>query len=334
MRRADPNINLNRTKRWHLKVSRDKHMAEPQSTTRDDDLLSPDFMRQLDRIDVMSRKILSGRMQGERRSKKKGQSVEFADYRNYVVGDDLRFIDWNLYARLDKLFIRLFMEEEDLSVTVAIDTTASMDWGDPNKLMFAKRLAAALGYMSLVHYNRVNLYAFTDTITDRITGLRGRRPIPRMLEFLRNQQPPDTGAAAPGNLANVCKRLALVQRQPGVVILLSDFFDKGDLSEALRYTAGERHDTYAIQVLSPQEVDPSRGDIVGDLRLRDMEDGDVAEVSISNALMKRYKANLQAYCNHVRDQCLRRGIAYMISETDVPAEDVVLKYLRRRGLVG
>ncbi|MFW6060720.1 MAG: DUF58 domain-containing protein, partial [Phycisphaeraceae bacterium] len=294
----------------------------------------PEFMRQLDRIDVMSRKILRGRMQGERRSKKKGQSVEFADYRNYVVGDDLRFIDWNLYARLDKLFLRLFMEEEDLSVSVAIDTTASMDWGEPNKLTFAKQLAAALGYMGLVHYNRVNLYGFTDTITGQMTGLRGRRPIPRMLEFLRQQQPPDTTDPHPGNLLNVAKRIALVQRQPGVVILLSDFFDKGELSDALRYLSDDRHDVYAIQVLAPQEVDPTRGEIVGDLRLRDKEDGDVAEVSITPALLKRYKANLQAYCNHVRDQCLRRGIAYMVSETDVPLEDVVLKYLRRRGLVG
>ncbi len=165
-------------------------MAEQTQTIRDDDLISPDFMRQLDRIDVLSRKILTGKMQGERRSKKKGQSVEFADYRNYVVGDDLRFIDWNLYARLDKLFLRLFMEEEDLTVSVAVDTTASMDWGEPNKLTFAKQLAAALGYMGLVHYNRVNLYSFTDTVTGQITGLRGRRPIPRMLDFLRQQQAP------------------------------------------------------------------------------------------------------------------------------------------------
>src|SRR5690606_29435590 len=144
--------------------------------------LPSDFMHRLDRLDVMSRKMLRGRQQGERRSKKKGQSVEFADYRNYVVGDDLRRIDWNLYARLDKLFLRLFMEEEDLSVSIVVDTTASMDYGDPGKLLYAKRVAAALGYIGLVHYNRVNLYAFTHTITDEMRGLRGRRPVPRMLE--------------------------------------------------------------------------------------------------------------------------------------------------------
>ena len=290
-------------------------------------------MHRLDRLDVMSRKVLVGKMQGERRSKKKGQSVEFADYRNYVMGDDLRFIDWNLYARLDKLFLRLFMEEEDLSVSVVLDVTASMDFGEPNKLLYAKRVAAALGYIGLAHYNRVNLYTFADAITDMAQGMRGRRPIPRMLAFLDRQEP-IAGEAASGNLANVCKRLALIQRQPGVVILLSDFFDKGDLNQAMRYLAGDKHDVYAIQLLAPQETDPAKGNILGDLRLRDIEDGDIAEVSVGPALIKRYKSNLQAYCQHVRDQCLRRGVAYMVSETDVPFESLVMKYLRRKGLLG
>ena len=296
-------------------------------------LLSTQFMHQLDRLDVMSRKMLRGKTQGERRSKKKGQSVEFADYRSYVVGDDLRHIDWNLYARLDKLFLRLFMEEEDLSVSIVLDITKSMDFGDPNKLLYAKRVAAALGYIGLTHYNRVNLYTFADTITDMAQGMRGRRPIPRMLKFLDGQQAVE-GEHVSGNLAAVCKRLAMIQRQPGVIILLSDFFDKGDMADALRYLGGDKHDVYTIQLLAPQEVDPAKGNILGDLRLRDIEDGDIAEVSVSPALLRRYKANLQAYCQHVREQCLKRGVAYMISETDVPFETLVLKYLRQRGLLG
>jgi uncharacterized protein (DUF58 family) len=303
----------------------------PDTATQSDKLLSPDFMHQLDRLDVMSRKMLRGRMQGERRSKKRGQSVEFADYRNYVVGDDLRRIDWNLYARLDKLFLRLFLEEEDLTVSLALDTTASMDYGDPRKLLYGKRLCAALGYIGLTHYNRVSMFTFTDTVEGQITGLRGRRPLPRMLQFLDQTQSIE---GVGGNLEAVCKRIALLNRQPGVVILVSDFFDKGELSAALRFLAAERFDTYVIQVLSPQEVDPTRGELVGDLRMVDLEDGDVAEVSVTPALLKRYKATLQAYCNEVRDQCLKRGIAHMISETSVPFETVVLKYLRQRGLLG
>src|SRR5271154_4271759 len=122
-------------------------------------LLDSKFMARLDQLDVLSRKMLAGKLKGERRSKRRGQSVEFADYRNYVVGDDLRFIDWNLYARLDRLFLKLFLEEEDLSFYVLIDTSASCDYGEPNKLLYLKRVAAALGYIGLVNYNRVTLAA-------------------------------------------------------------------------------------------------------------------------------------------------------------------------------
>ncbi len=303
----------------------------PEASTQSAKLLTPDFMHQLDKLDVMSRKMLRGKMQGERRSKKRGQSVEFADYRNYVMGDDLRFIDWNLYARLDKLFLRLFMEEEDLTVAIVLDTSASMGFGDPDKLLYGKRLCAALGYIGLTHYNRVSLFRFTQTVDAQITGLRGRRPLPRMLDFL------DQCVAAEGvggNLEAACKRVAILNRQPGLVILVSDFMDKGDLNAALRYLAADRFDVYAVQLLSPQEVDPVKGEMVGDLRMVDLEDGDVAEVSITPALLKRYQATLQAYCNHIRDQCNKRGIAHMITETSVPFETVVMKYLRQRGLLG
>lgn len=311
-------------------------------TLNPDTLLTPEFMRQLDRLDVRSRKMLRGTVQGERRSKKRGASVEFADYRNYVVGDDLRRIDWNLYARLDKLFLRLFMEEEDLSVSLVIDTTASMNYGQPNKLLYAKQLTAALGYIALTHYNRLNLFSFTDTVTGQATGLRGRRPIPRMVDWLNQQLPakprdghPSASAeSGGGNLAAVCKQLAMLNQRPGVVVLVSDFFDKGDLYDALRYLAGDRYDGYAIQLLSPQEVDPAKGGVVGDLKLTDMEDGDLAEVSVSKALLDKYQANLQSYCQHVRETCTKRGMSYMTATTDVAVELVVLKYLRERGLLG
>src|SRR6186997_3120099 len=118
-------------------------------------LLDPAFMARLDQLDVMSRKMLAGKLKGERRSKRRGQSVEFADYRNYVIGDDLRFLDWNLYARLDKLFLRLFMEEEDLHFYVLIDNSLSMDFGMPTKLHYARQVAAALGFIGLVNLDRV-----------------------------------------------------------------------------------------------------------------------------------------------------------------------------------
>ena len=127
---------------------------------RADELLDSELMAKLDQVDVMSRKIFAGKLQGERRSKKRGISVEFADYRHYTHGDDLRFVDWNIYARLDKLFLKMFLEEEDLSLVVAIDTSASMHWGNPSKFVFSQQLAMALGYIGLVNHNRVTMYGF------------------------------------------------------------------------------------------------------------------------------------------------------------------------------
>ncbi len=293
-------------------------------------LLQPEFLHRLDRLDVVSRKMLRGRQQGERRSKKRGQSVEFADYRSYVVGDDLRRIDWNLYARLDKLFLRLFMEEEDLTVNVLIDTTASMRYGSPDKLDYARQLAAAVGYVALTHFNRLCVYGFDATLSHTLEGLRGRRPLPRLLEFLSDMKPSDK----PGDLGAALRRFALINRQPGVLIVISDFMDKGELNSALRFVSGPRFDAHAVQVLSPQEVSPGSGGVAGDLRLTDVEDGDVAEVSANSLLIDRYRANLQAYCQHVREQCVKRGLSYFNVTTDVPVETVVLKYFRERGLVG
>lgn len=305
-------------------------MTAGRMSTRATNLLSADFMHRLDQLDVMSRKILLGKMQGERRSKRRGQSVEFADYRNYVAGDDLRRIDWNLYARLDKLFLRLFVEEEDLSVSILLDVSRSMDYGEPNKLRYAKQLAAALGYIGLVNYNRVHLYCFSEGIEEQMANQRGKRPVPRMLEFLHDRQ----AATGAGNFAEACKRFALIQPNKGVVIVISDLLEKGDLNAGLRYLGGERYDTYLLQVLSPQEVDPEKAGLRGDLQLVDSEDGNAADLTISPAIIRRYKANLQAYCQHVKQVCARREMAYMITETSVPMESLILQYLRERGLLG
>src|SRR5207248_9706735 len=150
--------------------------------TQTQPLLEPQFLARLEQLELVSRKIFLGRMKGERRSKRKGQSVEFADYRNYVVGDDLRFLDWNLYARLDRLFIRLFMEEEDLHVYLLIDNSLSMDFGDPTKLHYAKQVAAALGFIGLVNLDRVVVEVLNANQSQTSPALRGRRNLGRLLD--------------------------------------------------------------------------------------------------------------------------------------------------------
>src|SRR5438876_4195229 len=148
-------------------------------------LLEPQFLARLEQLELVSRKIFAGRMKGERRSKKTGQSVEFADYRNYVVGDDLRFLDWNLYARLDRLFLRLFMEEEDLHFYVLLDNSLSMSFGTPTKLRYAQQIAAALGFIGLVNLDRVVIEAFNERLTQTMPAARGRRSLWRLMDFLQ-----------------------------------------------------------------------------------------------------------------------------------------------------
>ncbi len=293
---------------------------------RADALLSSSFMHRLDQLDVTSRKMLAGKMKGERRSKRQGQSVEFADYRNYTIGDDLRFIDWNIYARLDKLFLKLFLEEEDLSLYVLVDTSKSNDYGNPNKAHYIKQVAAALGYVGLVNYNRVTVAAMTDTVVADTGAMRGRTKVRQMIDFVSNL-PVD----GPSDLAAACKRFALANRRKGVCVVLSDFFDKSGYENALKYVAGGNYDLFCIQTLSPQEIEP---DLTGDLRLKDIEDGDEAEVSITAPLVKRYKANLNAYCLGLKEYVTRRGGTYLFTSTAVPFDTLVLNYLRERGLLG
>src|SRR6058998_1565262 len=185
-------------------------------------LLDPGFMARLDQLDLISRKLLAGKMKGERRSKRRGQSVEFADYRNYVVGDDLRFIDWNIYARLDKLFLKLFLEEEDLSLYILVDVSKSCDYGEPHKALYMKQVAAALGYCGLVNYNRVHISAMADGIVADTGAMRGRRRVAQMIDFVSKLQPQGSS-----HLSEACKRFALAHRHKGVCVIISDFFDKG-----------------------------------------------------------------------------------------------------------
>jgi uncharacterized protein (DUF58 family) len=288
-------------------------------------LLDPDFLARLEQLEIVSRKIHASRQKGERRSKRQGESPEFADYRNYVVGDDLRHIDWNIYARLDRLFLKLFLEEEELNVSVLLDVSGSMGVGDPSKSLYSKRVAAALAYIGLCNFDRVNLYAYADRLVGRVVGLRSRRVLPQVISFLESLP-----AEGKSHLTAAARQFALRHTQKGVVLVISDLLDKGGFDDGLRYLIGRRLDIYVLQVLSPEEMEP---DLAGDLKLVDCEDDDVAEVTISRPLLEKYKANLQAYCRSIRDYCHQRGIVYLLAPTNHPFETLVMTYLRGRGLV-
>jgi uncharacterized protein (DUF58 family) len=287
--------------------------------------LTPELLAQLERMELVSRKIFRGRMKGERRSRRKGQSVEFADFRNYVPGDDVRFIDWNTYARLDRLFLKMFMEEEDLHFYALIDASGSMDFGLPTKLRFAKQLAAALGFIGLTRGDRVKIETLGRSSTGPAPILRGRRNLWRMLEYL---EAVEAGETVP--LAEGCKNFCLRNSGKGIVVLISDLLDKGGYEAALRYLLAQEMDIYVIHVLSAEEMEPG---LQGDLELIDCEDGDKAEVTVSAPLMKRYQRTLNAFIGSAREFCTRRGILYVLARNEVPVEQLVTGYLRQRGLV-
>ena len=274
---------------------------------------------------MVTRKIFRGRMKGERRSRRKGQSVEFADFRNYVPGDDLRFIDWNLYARLEKLFLKLFMEEEDLHFYALIDASASMEFGDPTKLHYAKQLAASLGFVGLCRADRVKIEALGASRSDPGPILRGRHTLWRMLEHVDGIQP---GTNAP--LTQSVKDFCLRNSGKGILVLISDLMDKSGYESALRFLLAQELDVYVIHLLSPEELNP---EVKGDLKLVDCEDGDVAEITVSRPLLDKYKRTLAAFIDGARDFCTRRGMTYLMTSTDTPVDQLVSHYLRQRGLV-
>jgi uncharacterized protein (DUF58 family) len=308
-------------------------------------LLSPELLARLEKMELVSRKVFRGRMKGERRSPRKGQSVEFADFRNYVAGDDLRFVDWNTYARLEKLFLKMFLEEEDLHFYALIDASSSMDFGKPTKLKFAVQLAAALGFIGLVRGDRVKIETIGQPVREAAPAFRGRRSLWRMLDHLEQIEANkgsgvfSGGASAgdlqkrlptPFSLAEGVKSFCLRNSGKGIVVLISDLMDKAGYESALRYLASRQMDVYVIHVLSPEEFEP---DVQGDLRLVDCEDGDEAEVTITAPLMKRYKQTLAAFVDSARDFCSRRGMMYLLARSETSIEQLLTGYLATRGLV-
>jgi uncharacterized protein (DUF58 family) len=288
-------------------------------------LLSPEFLRKLEQLELVSRKVRAGRMRGDRLSRRKGRGSEFADYRQYVSGDDLRFLDWGLFARLERLFLRLFLEEEDLHVHLLLDLSGSMAFGEPAKLLYAKRVAAALGFVGLVNLDRVAVIGLGEKLASRSPVFRGRPSLPRLLAFIDGLE-----AGGPGDFNQAVRAASFALSGRGVVILLSDFLDKNGVTDGLRYLGARSLDVCAIQVLAREEIDP---EFVGDLKLTDMEDGDEAEVTITAPLLDRYRKALAAFRADLNDQCNRRGMTFLTTSNQLPFDRLVLTVLRARGLV-
>jgi uncharacterized protein (DUF58 family) len=295
------------------------------STAATSSLLPPQLLAQLERLELVTRKVFRGRMKGERRSKREGQSVEFADFRQYVPGDDLRFIDWNLFARIERLYLKLFLEEEDLHFYALIDASASMEFGEPTKLQYAKQLAAALGFIGLCRADRVKVETLATKSSKPGPVLRGRGSLWRLIDHLEGIEPGENVSLAEG-VRNFCLR----NTGKGILVLISDLMDKAGYEQALRFLVTQQMDVYLLHVLCPEELNP---EIKGDLKLIDCEDEDAAEVTVSRPLLDKYKRTLAAFVDGAREFCTRRGMNYLMVSTETPVETLVANYLRKRGLV-
>ena len=289
------------------------------------DLLDPKLVRSLEQLELVVRRLNSGRMKGEKRSKRRGTGTEFADYRDYAQGDDPRFIDWNVYGRLDRLFLKMFHEEEDLRLTVYVDTSRSMGHGTPSKLLQSKRLACSLAYVALCAMDRVSIEAGNAGGVESLRPLRGKRQLRPVVEFLN-------GLRADGatDLHEGLRQLSMKSRAPGMKVIISDFMDKAGYEGALKWLLRPEDRCVVLHVLAPDEVNP---ELVGDLALEDCEDGELTEVSISASVLRRYEAGLKALVGGLRDFCRKRGLAYVFVPTNVPIEQTILGALRMAGVL-
>ncbi len=301
---------------------------------------SEEFLRRLERVALVARHAAVGQTQGERRSPKRGQSVEFADFRPYVPGDDFRRIDWNAYARLERFFIKLFVEEEDLTLHLLIDTSRSMHWGEPNKLQVAARAAGALGYIALAGLDRVTVSAVGGENTRLPDGgyfapHRGKRQAHALFEFLQSLSRSGDGARpAPIDPARVLRSYASTRAlagapRPGSLILLSDLEHDGWI-EGLRALATRGFEISVIHLLAPEELDPSMD---GDLKLIDSEDATEVEITADYDFLSRYKQSLSAWQDSLRSFCLARGILYVPLSTAMPLEELLFAWLERQGVL-
>ena len=292
-------------------------------------LISPDLMKRLEQLQLLARRRSKSTAKGERRSGARGQSVEFADYRTYVPGDDLRRIDWNLFGRLERLFLKLYEEERELPVTIYLDSSESMSFGRVSKFDFARQVAAAVGYVALCGFDRVTVEPFPLAddqagLVGELQAVRGRRSAMRFFDNLNRLK---AGGTADFNQA--LRLGAMKHRAQGVIVVLSDFLDPAGYEDGLKSLASRGSEVHAVQILAPEELEPSS---YGDLRVIDSETGAEQEVTFGKYRLKAYRATVQNYCRRLQEYCRARGIRYQLAQSDTPIDDLLLKAMRTGGM--
>jgi uncharacterized protein (DUF58 family) len=307
-----------------------------------DTLLTPELLRRLEQFQLLAARRAKSSAKGERRSRARGQSVEFADYRNYVQGDDFRYLDWNLYGRLERLFLKLYEEERELPVRIFLDASESMTFGEPRKFDFARQVAAAIGYVALSGFDRVSVIPFPELANDgnrdpgarvaelaargAMRSVRGKRSA---IQFFQNLSVLTAGG--PANLNEALRRGALEARQAGVGVVLSDFLDPAGYESGLNALVGRGFQVDLVQILAPDELSPGT---FGDLRLVDSESGATQEVTFGRFRLKAYRQTVQNFMQRLREFCQARGINFFTASSNTDLQELLLKQLRKAEVWG
>jgi uncharacterized protein (DUF58 family) len=297
-------------------------------------LFDESTLRKLEQLSLIAHKVRAGAMKGERRSTKRGTSIEFADYRDYTRGDDLRRLDWNVYARLEKPFIKLLEEEEDLTVHILLDASASMDWPengdlgplDVHKFRYGQRLAGALAHIGLSTGDRVSVGLLRgDGLAQRWGPHRGRGQTLQLLTWIEELEP-DGETDLNASLSDY----GLRGGRPGLALIISDMLSRGGYADGLNALQGRGYEVGFLHLLSPDEIEPP---LSGDLRLIDSETNQGQDVTIDGAMRDLYARRLLAWRDEMATHCLGRDVHYVAIETSTPWENVILYELRRAGVV-
>jgi uncharacterized protein (DUF58 family) len=291
----------------------------------DEDLFDDEFQRKLDYLAIVSRRVFSGAMRAERRTKKTGSGVEFADHRDYTPGDDFRYLDWSAYQRFDRLLIRLYEEEEDLSIYFIVDNSTSMGFGDGDKLKQAQRLTAALAYVGLANLDRIAIVTANDEISGRMQSTRGKARIFRIFRFLRGVK-----AAGHTDLGEAMKTFVAQHKRRGLAVLLTDLYDPAGFERGINVLRYNKFDPFVIHVVDPREQRP---DLRGDVRVYDCETGDEREVTVTAKVLERYAAAWEEYTEEAKRFCTSRQVSYFRADVNVPFDELILRVFRRGGFL-
>lgn len=300
-------------------------MSETTSKAQLTSLFENDVLARLERMRLLPRRRLTNRTQGEHLSGKGGTSIEFSDYRDYAAGDDMRYVDWNIFSRLNRPYVKQYRHEEEMHVVILVDASSSMEYED--KFLRAKQLAAAFGVMGLLNTERLSIYGCNQVGSQPalLPPCTGRVNMHRMFDFLERLEP---GGDFP--IEQAVDALLTRHRGRGVVVLLSDFLTFGDITRPLNLLFSAGLETFAIQILSPTEIDP---EVTGDLRFVDSETGHTLDISSAGDLLGVYHHHRLALQDELTRHCRSRNGRFLSVSSKDTLSHLLFDLLRRQGWV-